>query len=151
LLAWGFPYCTVSCTVVECAPLPLLAVTVSVYVWVDGAIDQPPAQPIRVTALPSEARPAISNKSLPRNALRQRRKGSRKIKARTGVDNGQKSGRAVAAEAAVWTVNVDVPFPEPGVRVGGEKVPVAPVGIPVALSVTMLLKLPPADATVTVY
>ena len=99
----------------------------------------------------SEAKPATSSRTLPPQTLRQRRKGSKKIKARTGVDSGQRLGRSMPAEAAVCTVNVEVPLPEPGVRVGGEKAPVAPVGSPVALSVTVLLKLPPAAARVIVY
>ena len=64
---------------------------------------------------------------------------------------GQRLGRTRPAVAAVVTVSVEVPLSEPGVTVGGLKVPVAPGGSPETLSVTALVKLLPTSVTVMGY
>lgn len=64
---------------------------------------------------------------------------------------GQRFGRVRLATAGVVTVSVEVALPEPGVTVVGLKLPVAPVGSPETLSVTMPLKLLPESATVMEY
>jgi hypothetical protein len=71
-----------------------------------------------------------------------------KSRAITGVATGQKLGRAKFAVAGSVTVSVDDPPSEPGVIVGGLKLPVAPVGRPETLSVTVPVKLAPTSATV---
>ena len=74
-----------------------------------------------------------------------------KSTARTGVQNGPMLRGARDATAAVVIVRVEAPFEEPGVTGFVEKLPDAPPGSPVTLSVTGLLKLPPLDETVIEY
>src|SRR5579863_6219546 len=99
----------------------------------------------------SDANPATSSRSLPRHSFRQRRNGSMKSRAMTGVAIGQRLGRTRPAVAAVVTVSVEFPLSDPGVTVGGLKVPVAPAGNPETLSVTAFVKPLPTPVTVMGY
>jgi hypothetical protein len=74
------------------------------------------------------------------------------IKASTGRVNGPRGFRGVVfmAMAVVWMVRVEVADVLPGVTDAGEKVAVAPVGSPMAASVTGLEKAPFCAATVIV-
>jgi hypothetical protein len=70
-----------------------------------------------------------------------------------GTASGQRGffGGVLAAMAAVWMVSVEDPDVLPGVMEVGEKVAVAPVGSPLAASVTGLENAPFCALTVMVY
>ena len=70
--------------------------------------------------------------------------------ARTGFVVDQSSGRKLALFLAVWTVKMEFAPAEPGVTLNGAKLAVAPVGKPLAVSVTALVKAPPCGATLIV-
>jgi hypothetical protein len=70
--------------------------------------------------------------------------------ASTGAASGHAVLRAVCcAVVLVCTVSVETALAEPGVTLEGEKLPVAPVGSPLTVKPTGLLKVPPLELTVT--
>ena len=141
--ACSLRYCTSSVMVVDCWILPLVAVTVRVYV--SGGGEEPwlwPPHPVRTAATGTQIR--ASDKSLniwlilclPLRTPPAANNGRNRRASVIGGSLLPMAGACCIAAVGVWMVRVTVCFPAFAAIVAGEKVAVAPGGSPLIEKVT---------------
>src|SRR5579871_2513759 len=123
---------------------------VMVKVAAGGVLAEPPPHPVIVIPTASVTSKQSIKEDLPWRKARRRRGTANSMNANAGTPRDHSLSWCMAAVLAVWIVSVEVAVPAPGVKEAGLKVAVAPGGKPVAVSVTGVLKAPPAPLTLMV-